>query len=228
MSARGTPSKKNQPYFTRKVVDKICLSALKQVDLLPATPRPVRIDAFIEKYFKIHPTYEALPLGVLGFTEFSAGGVSAMVISSRLDDEGTEVAERRLRTTFAHEAGHGLLHTGLFDLGAKPVHLFEDDDPQPQILCRDEGETGQTGYRGKWWELQANLAIGGLLMPVALTLDAAKPFTEEGGLLGLPVLKDKQIAAQALAEIFDVNPVVARIRLDQLFGDAKEGAQPSL
>jgi hypothetical protein len=227
MSASGTPSKKNQPYFTRKGVDKICLNALKQVDLLPDTPRPIRIDAFVERYFKIHPAYEALPPGVLGFTEFSATGVSAMVISSRLDDEGTKIAERRIRTTFAHEAGHGLLHTELFNLGAKPVHLFEDDDPQPHILCRDDGETGQTGYRGKWWELQANLAIGGLLMPVALTLDAAKPFTKEEGLLGLPVLKDKHAAARALAEIFDVNPVVARIRLDELFEDTHKDAQQS-
>jgi hypothetical protein len=216
-----------QPYFTRKQVDRICQAALEKVGLMPDAPAPVRIDAFVEKYFKIHPTYEALPNGVLGFTEFAAGGVSAMVISSAFDDEGTKIAERRLRTTFAHEAGHGLLHAELFSLGDKPHHLFDDDNPKPQILCREEHSSAARGYHGKWWETQANLAIGGLLMPVPLTLEAAKPFTEERGLLGLPVLAERDRAVAALAEIFEVNPVVARIRLDGLFGET-DGAQPSL
>lgn len=226
MIAGGPTSKKNQPFFARKTVDRMCLDALKQVDLLPASPEPIRVDAFVEKYFKIHPSYEPLPSGVLGFTEFSAGGVSAMVISSLLDDEGTKIADRRVRTTFAHEAGHGLLHAGLFNLGEKPVHLFEESDPRPQILCREEGHThGTRAYSGKWWELQANFAIGGLLLPTALVLQAVVPFTEEQGLLGLRALKDREGAALALADIFDVNPVVARIRLQGLFGEENDGRQ---
>lgn len=222
MKPAGPATAKRQPFFTRKTVDRICLNALKKVELLPSEPAPIRIDAFVERYFAIHPTYETLPHGVLGFTRFNANGVEGMVISSALDDEGTRVAERRLRTTFAHEAGHGLLHADLFSLGEKPTHLFEDENPHPQILCREEHTPTKRNYHGKWWEVQANLAIGGLLMPVPLTLEAVKPFTEQRGLLGLEVLADKDGAVQALAEIFDVNPVVARIRLDGLFGEDQD------
>lgn len=220
----GAPSAKKQPFFSRKQVDRVCQHALETVGLMPSSPSPIRVDAFVEKFFKIHPVYEALPHGVLGFTEFNSGGVSAMVISSSFDEEGTRVSERRLRTTFAHEAGHGLLHAALFSLGDKPRHLFDDDDPKPQILCREEPASAVRGYHGKWWETQANLAIGGLLLPVPLTLEAVKPFTEEQGLLGLPTLTDKERAVAALAEIFDVNPIVARIRLSGLFDDS-EGDQ---
>lgn len=219
-----SPSAKKQPFFTRKQVDRVCQNALETVELMPSSPSPIRVDAFVEKFFKIHPVYEPLPQGVLGFTEFNSGGVSAMVISSSFDEEGTRVSERRLRTTFAHEAGHGLLHATLFGLGDKPRHLFDDDDPKPQILCREEPASTVRGYHGKWWETQANLAIGGLLLPVHLTLEAVKPFTEERGLLGLPTLIEEERAVAELAEIFDVNPIVARIRLSGLF-DASEGDQ---
>jgi hypothetical protein len=81
----------------------------------------------------------------------------------------------------------------------------------------------ESRYDGRWWEFQANRAIGGLLMPRGLVIKAVAPFCEECGGLGLPVLKDqRERAARELAEIFDVNPVVSRIRLDDLFSRAKD------
>jgi hypothetical protein len=144
---------------------------------MPETPEAVRIDRFVEKHFRISPRYEALPDGVLGYTSFGPSGVISIVITTALDEEGGKVSERRIRTTLAHEGGHGLLHTHLFALGEKPPKLFEDGHDRPEILCRDvHGAPHDSRYDGRWWESQANRAIGGLLMPRALVAKAVMPF----------------------------------------------------
>jgi hypothetical protein len=211
-----------QPYFTPNEIDQICADELGKEDLFPATPEPVRIDRFIEKRFRVSPQYENLPAGVLGFTKFNKTGVDAIVISAALDAEGGKVAERRVRTTLAHEAGHGLLHAYLFALDEKPFHLFDKDSHTDyQILCRDvQGEQQKTrGYGGRWWEYQANRAIGGLLCPRALVQEAIRPFLVPSGRLGVEVLDEarREGAVRSLAETFDVNAVVARIRVSELF-----------
>jgi hypothetical protein len=63
----------------------------------------------------------------------------------------------------AHEAGHGLLHAYLFVLGETPLNLFDrDSQVDHKILCRDvQGEERNSrAYDGRWWEFQANRAMG--------------------------------------------------------------------
>lgn len=108
MPFRSGPSSK-APYFTASQIDNMCCDELRGVGLYPAIPEPIRIDRFIEKCFHVSPQYEDLPHGVLGFTRFDKNGVKAVVISTALDSEGARVAARRVRTTIAHEGGHGLL-----------------------------------------------------------------------------------------------------------------------
>jgi len=218
---RSGPSSK-QPYFTPSQIDQICCDELRNEGLFPATPEAIRIERFIEKRFRVSPQYEDLPAGVLGFTRFGKNGVKAVVISAALDAEGGKVAERRVRTTMAHEAGHGLLHAHLFALAEIPLHLFDKDSHSgDQILCRDvQGSEQKAGrYDGRWWEYQANRAMGGLLCPRPLVLEAMKPFVVSAGLLGIEVLDEdrREESVRTLADIFDVNPVVARIRVSELF-----------
>jgi hypothetical protein len=218
---RSGPSSK-QPYFTPSQIDQICCDELRKEGLFPSSPEAIRIDRFIEKRFQVSPQYEDLPVGVLGFTRFGKTGVKAVVISAALDAEGGMVAERRVRTTMAHEAGHGLLHAHLFALAEIPLHLFDEDShSEDQILCRDvQGhEQKSQRYEGKWWEFQANRAMGGLLCPRPLVQDAMRPFVAPAGLLGVEVLDEKrrEESVRSLADIFDVNPVVARIRINELF-----------
>src|SRR5579863_5631287 len=85
-----------QPYYTLSDIEQVCSDELRKHQLYPSEPSPVRIDRFIEKRFKINPTYEELPASVLGFTRFGAKGVEEIVISNALDKEGTKPAERRL------------------------------------------------------------------------------------------------------------------------------------
>ncbi|MCY4398363.1 MAG: hypothetical protein OXE96_03330 [Gemmatimonadetes bacterium] len=100
------------------------------------------------------------------------------------------------------------------------------DYEKRRILCReaDIGATG-TSYHGKWWEWQANQAIGGLLLPRELVETCVESLTEEQGLLGTRVLPttQREPASRLLSEVFDVNPAVARIRLSGLFPSDNQG-----
>jgi hypothetical protein len=221
---------REQPYFEAGEIDRICADELKKLGLYPKTPSAVRIDRFLEKRFNVVPKYQDLPNGVLGYTKFGSNGVEAIIIARSLDEEGTETAERRIRTTMAHEGGHGLLHAYLFVLGEQG--LFGDDAGQgSQILCRDVPGCSRVtrGYDGRWWEFQANQAIGGLLMPRPLVEEALKPFLAPAGSLGVLTLHAtrRDEAARSLASVFEVNPVVARIRIDEIY-PVQENAQMQL
>lgn len=181
-----------RPFYKPKDIEAICIDELRKVELLPSSPEPIRVERFVEKKFKIHLVYDDLPDGVLGFTEFGPGGVQGMAISKTLSEEGGKVAERRINTTLAHEAGHGLLHTHLFVLGQNPTSLFgkDIDFNKPKILCRDNTIQGLRGFKGSnnpWWEIQANLVIGPLLMPKALVMTALEPYCIKTGKLGWQV-----------------------------------------
>jgi len=218
-----------QVYYEDHEMESICADALKNAGYLPATPSPIRIDRFVEKH--LAPIqYTDLGPHILGCTEFSAKGVTAVIISSALDEEKTKPAERRLRSTIAHEAGHGLLHMHLFaSLNNQQAHFADWTDPaRPRILCRDiDGASlsgRQPGYSGRWWEYQANRAIGALLLPKKLFASAVSSYGEARGLMGSIVILNakRQQAISELADLFDVNPAVARIRLDQLYPVTEE------
>jgi len=220
----------DQPFYESGEIESICTTELQKVGLYPSDPEPIRIDRFIEKRFGIVPTYDELPEGLLGFTKFGSQGVEEIVVARSLDEEGTRPAERRLRTTLAHEGGHGLLHAHLFVLDPRPVSLFGDGiaPNTPKILCREGGVSGVEAPGAKppyrWYEFQANKAMAALLLPKALVEKALSSVLERQGLLGLSSLPSnyRESAARLLTATFDVNPVVARLRLDALFPPAAD------
>jgi hypothetical protein len=96
-------------------IDEICLEALERQSLLPSNLAPIRIERFVEKEFKTALRYEDLGPDNLGCTIFnSSGAVEAILVSRSLEEQNTTPARRRVRSTVAHEAGHGLLHESLF------------------------------------------------------------------------------------------------------------------
>src|ERR1700747_896021 len=148
-------------------IDEICLEALKTQSLLPSRPAPIRIERFVEKQFKTALRYEDLGPENLGCTIFnSSGAVEAILVALSLEEQNTTPARRRVRSTVAHEAGHGLLHGSLFVGDNFP----DRGKNQRRILCRSEDILVETqgSYRGRWWEFQANQAIGSLLLPRSL------------------------------------------------------------
>jgi hypothetical protein len=218
-----------RPYLEEAEIEQTCTKELLELDLLPRDPQPIRIDRYVEKRFKVTIEYDDLGPGVLGYTQFAKSGVKAVVVSRALDEEGTVVANRRVRSTLAHEAGHGIFHAHLFlETGANSL-FPEGTGEKPRVLCRDEEQGGTGGYKGNWWEWQANRAIGSLLLPKRLVAKAVEQFVESVGLLGLTVLPttQREAAVQLVAGVFDVNPVVARRRLDEMFCKEAEN-QPCL
>lgn len=224
---------KDGPYPLRLLyetleIDDICLDALKQAKLLPYEPEPIKIDLFLEKYFEVPLIYEDLGEGIMGSTVFnSKGGVTGFTIAPWIEDEGTPTAERRVRSTLAHEGGHALLHPKLF-IADQTADLFGHSpaDQRPRnFLCRSTDISPSPGatskYDGRWWEWQANRAIGGLLLPCPTVRKLVAPYLEDSA-FG-PSLRESQRARaeKEIAETFDVNPVVARIRLEEMFPTEK-------
>ena len=98
------------------------------------------------------------------------------------------------------------------------------------MLCRDDGiEGGRRSYTGEWWEFQANAAMGHLLMPRCLVDQAIRQFLVPIGKLGGKRVDPVryETAVRSLANVFDVNPIVAKIRVEALYS-AKEDAQLAL
>ena len=221
-----------KPFFRPEEIEQICRDELERCDLYPSEPAPIRIDRFVEKRFKVRPSYEELPSGVLGFTLFGSDGVEEIVIARALDEEGTQPAERRLRTTLAHESGHGLLHAYLFAVDAGAESLFSDGTvvDGPKILCREDGvsgvgaETRPRKPRSRWWEVQANMAMSTLLLPRSLVEQGLQSLLTRQGITTNRTLKPEHRAraVRLLSDIFDVNPVVAQIRLNELYPRGSE------
>ncbi len=226
---------KQTMYFTKDDIDQMCLEALKKAALLPDQPSAIRIDRFVEKHFQSQIIYDDMKDGVLGCTAFKPNGaVEAVFVASSLED-GTVAGKRRERSTLAHESGHGLMHSLLFmDDGCRQsLSGFEDQNlniKDRRILCReaDFRNTSEKKFDGRWWEYQANRAIGGFLLPKRLVVKAIEPFLSVSGGLGIKILTATAFnQAQAeVAKIFDVNPVVAGIRLREMY--PQEGGQQML
>ena len=210
-----------RPFFHDAEIDQMCEDALRNVSLLPGAPEPVRIERFIEKHFKVTPTYEDLPKGVLGFTSFSKNGVASIHVANALLEDETKVAERRLNSTLAHEAGHGLMHAYLFAFHEAGLSVFgkDPDVSSTKVLCRDADRPGNGGYDGRWWEQQANKAIGSHLLPRPAFKIAVEPFLARCGDDRKWTVSPERLkeATRTLAETFEVNPVVVQIRIKAFY-----------
>ena len=135
-------------FFEGDEMESIALDALRDVALVPDTPSPVRIDRFIEKRFGIVAAYEPVAPGVLGYTQFGPDGAAQVVVSRELSEERTPVAERRERSTLAHEAGHILLHSRLFAPRPDAQPLFDVDLARQTVYAVTTAATPLTTAAG--------------------------------------------------------------------------------
>jgi hypothetical protein len=207
--------------FDEHEFDLIGLQALRDAGCIPSIPGPVRIDRFVEKYFKLTLDYQDLGSGVLGATAFAkTGRVCGMAVAKAL---ATEESQNLFRSTVAHEAGHGLLHPILFmeDSSQGGFRIDNADTKSRRILCRaNDIKPGQgRGYDGRWWEYQANRMIGSLLLPRPLVQQAVEPYLTRAAVTGTPSLlsANREVAVAYVANIFQVSPIVAMIRLGEVY-----------
>ena len=182
-----------------------------------------------EKHFSVTIEYRNLDSNVLGCTVFDHLGRVVKVIIGDTEEESVSY-ERRIRSTIAHEAGHCLMHAFLFVEDETQSQFFDGniDRKKRRILCRKTDikpvNSRANGYNGQWWEWQANRAIGGLLLPEPMVRLALNNFLERGEITGSETLpeENRDHAALNLAKQFEVNPVVASIRIKELFPEKKQ------
>lgn len=222
MTARPSEPFGRRLYYSREEINRMCFRALRETECLPVAPKPIEIELFVERYFNCRLEYRDLGLGVLGCIAFDVRGKVVMIAVSRSLFSAGAGDMRRAWTTIAHEAGHGLLHGTLFAGEIDEHPLFKDhiDRNRRRILCRNVDLENRSGrYHGKWWEWQANQAIGGLLLPSELVLECLSPLLEPVGTMQVGTLPTPipEAAVRRVATTFEVNPAVAMIRLSELF-----------
>lgn len=101
--------------------------------------------------------------GVEGVTEFRPGKRPIVRIHEQLS--GNSARENRLRTTLAHELGHVLFHTWLFDERAQPSLFSSEPRTDDVQVCKRENMLNAPLV--DWMEWQAGHACGALLMPAS-------------------------------------------------------------
>jgi hypothetical protein len=139
-----------------------------------AEGRGIDIDLILLRCFAVEADYLDLPPNTLGRTLFAPDGRVQVQVSRDLAElaEADKTARHRLRTTLAHECGHISCHRQFFLRDCETLSLFIDHEPtqpEPAILCRNES-VGRHGYKGEWWEFQANQCMAALLLPKELVV----------------------------------------------------------
>jgi uncharacterized protein DUF955 len=146
-----------------------------------------------------------------GVTWFFPGAKPKVQINRHLRREFQRA--NRYRTTLAHEYGHLILHTWLYD-------RFHHQLLQTGVPLRCYSRTVEGGFDGvtDWMEWQANYICGALLMPRWRVELLAKAFGKERD-VSVPLADggiDGQMLIKRMTDLFDVSRAAARVRLLKL------------
>jgi hypothetical protein len=221
-------------YIHESHIERICREALASVELLPESPGPVRIERFIYLTFGFEEEFETLPANIMGCAKFTRNGLCRIIVNRDLAEQDDPVSRLRVRSTLAHEAGHGLFHNQLFieklERDAMTRLLGGDDGVFDSVtaegfMCR--AEAGMTEVpKFEWWEYQANLAMAALLLPKHLVVEAARARMPQ--VLSGPGTFETRVAAaeRELAGLFNVSRKMVSIRLGKWWSE--QANQPSL
>lgn len=221
-------------YLHENHIERISREALASVELLPENPGPVRIERFIYLAFGFEEEYETLPSNIMGCAKFTRNGLRRIIVNRDLAEQDDPVSRLRVRSTLAHEAGHGIFHNQLFieKLERDAMTRLLDDGEglfdsvsAEGFMCR--AEAGMTEVpKFEWWEYQANLAMAALLLPLHLVVEAARGHLPKV-LSGTGAFETRVAAAEReIASLFAVSRKMVSIRLGKWWHD--QSRQPSL
>lgn len=204
---------KERPYWSAGEIDRKCEEAitsfLRQRYGFDRIPVPTEaLTEIIERDAKeldLEPDLSDEKYEVFGYTDFTPGEKPRVAIARELWEHRHR--NNRLRTTLAHEYGHVLLHTWLYEkyasaAGTQRCH-WRDLLPSENVV--------------DWAEWQAGYASGALLMPESFLRRAVAAFFRERNETP-PVGRDSADAMSLKERIsltFDVSVDAARVRLSQ-------------
>lgn len=197
-------------------VDGECFAPGKGVDVELVMLRAIGTEA----------DYVDLPSGIMGRTIFAPDGRVTIEVSRRLLEQAEvdRVARRRLRTTLAHECGHVACHSCLFIQDTETFSLFKngqwraEETKRVPIMCRPEG-VGNVGYKGEWWEYQANRCMAALLLPKRMVSESVRKRLKDGGFKSGEDCLARGHGEELVREIsdeYDVSQLASLYRLQDL------------
>lgn len=221
-------------YIPENDIERMCREALASVDLMPETPGPIRIERLIYLLFGFEEEYETLPDQIMGCAKFTRRGLCRIIVNRELAQQDDPVSRLRVRSTLAHEAGHGIFHNQLFIEKLErdaTLRLLDDGDgifdsiSGEGFMCRAEAGMAQVP-KFEWWEYQANLAMAAILLPKHLVIEAARAHLPRV-LSGSGTFEARVTAAEReLAALFKVSRRMVSIRLGKWWFD--QSRQPDL
>jgi hypothetical protein len=218
-----------KPYFRPDHFEEIAAQALQKAGYSDSEPGEIPIEDVLEECLGLAVKYSPLPAGVMGCAHFEPVGVVEIEIHESLAHCGEDLTlDRRRRSTVAHELGHGLLHTSLYQQRFEVERRQADFDPvRPQrdhIACRsvdicEVGTQQASGISYSWMEWQANALMGPLLVPRHALWRHLEPWVgRRDGIRALELPASARAEAEeSCSEVFHVSRQLAGIRLDGLF-----------
>lgn len=215
-------------------IESVTRDMLASVGLLPEIPGPISIERFIYLAFGFEEEYDRLPKEIMGCAKFTREGLDRIVINRELAEQDDTGSRLRVRSTLAHEAGHGIFHSGIFKEKINrdaTTHLLGHGDSifrsvsNEGFMCRAEVGINEI-TRFEWWEHQANLAMSALLLPRHLITEAARQRLP-AVLSGSGEFQTRITAAEReIAELFSVSRKMISIRLQNWWHN--QATQPTL
>lgn len=192
--------------------------------LMHAPGTGIDVDSVMLRGLGVEADYLDLPTGMMGRTRFMANGSVVVEVTRELSELALRdtTARRRLRSTLAHECGHIACHRGLHLRDDETLALFPADGASSvervSIMCRQE-VADVPGYRGEWWEHQANRCMAELLLPRRGFSEVVRRSIAESGFESFDqVLRGGrgEALARRLSDEFDVSLQMTLFRLQAL------------
>ena len=219
-------------WFDEGEIDQLLEDELAKAGLMPTATAPaVDVEAFVEQHLGLNvaPLPDNVSESVLGAIEFESGRPIGIFVRRDLLDEASQdrLAERRLRSTLAHEGGgHAVLHPPLFEVSSQ-IEMLSCNAPRRRHLCRgiDPIPGSASGYSGEWWEYQANQAIGALLMPRTLFMQVLDSQISSWGRERLHRPEIRVKVERMLSKAFNVSKEAVHYRIDNLGIVPEEGQE---
>ena len=222
-------------FIPDKRIERAALTALEETRLLPTSPSKVAIEKFCDRKWGFPEDYRDLGPDFLGRATFNINGLVSIEVNARLEEDTSRVGVCRLRSTIAHEAGHGILQASMFiekiafDQGQ--MALFEDVDrkqkpPEPTMIATRSNAIDSTPQPFEWWEYQANRFMAEVLMPKPLLLEVMSARINPEKLLtkklGWTIDWDALNAQDDVADIFGVSKQMAQIAVSRYVKELKK------
>lgn len=228
-------------FIPDKRIERAALNALDEAGLLPESPSPVRIEDYCYARWGFHPTFVDLGEEFLGRATFTANGIVAIEINTRLKADSSRVGRCRLRSTIAHEIGHGVLQEKMFIekivFDQMQMSLFEDVErkakpPKATIIATRTNTIDSGPQPFEWWEYQANRFMAEILMPQPHFLEVVSARIDPEKILekrhALAINWDSLYAQDDVVEAFGVSKQMAGIAVSRYIKRIREEGERAL